>query len=508
MPQAGPTRYYYPRAYFELAVPGSQIPEARNEIGDVRFPVPVRTARLEINDHNHADQLTVSLSSMDCAFDLRLTKDALGNFWFGDAGGNQALRPTEDNHRFVGILKRARRVSETDGASEVELTFLDYTSVFLDCKNFPASGMPDLSMTLLEAWHIICDFTGPRIPGTKEVQSSVKGLRDHIKLEGGLKEFPVIGLACASRFLKQGKVIPPAGADAWAVWNHCCGMCGLITYFRRDDVIVTTDRGYYSHGNHPRLIWGKNLESLTEEYDTALTQSGIIITSFDPLTNSSLEAYWPPIGDQAVKRSRAVAKPRKKKPFTQDEIRQAEQREHYAYPGVTDPDRLEQIARMVYAERSRQQLEGTAKTSEFRVGSRRSIGADDGSVDVHGNRAGLLTREAPTAGVDGTTFDMLTLIPGDDVRIEVDEDTRTEILQFATVDERLFHLLSKGYQPGAAEVLARNVEWLRSFSPVFHVKSVNLSMELDEEGGNFDIEVGYHNRYMLPDQEPPDDKGP
>lgn len=490
-----PPRYYYPRCRFEIAVPSSDIPEDREEQGDIRFQLPVRSARWELNDHNHADELTITASALDCPFDPRLLKDSLGTFWVGDAKGPNPLPINDDNFKFVGIVKRVKRINN-EGTADVELTLHDYTSMFLDVKQFPASGMPELSMRLDEAWRRICDFTGPRIPGTNKVASSVKRLRDNIVLEGGLKSFPVIGTASTDRFQKQGKVNPPTGADAWVVWQRCVGMCGLITFMRRDQCVVTTDIGYYSHGNHPRLVWGENLTSLSEEYDSALASTGIIITSFDTLTNTSIEVYWPPVGDVSVKRSRATAKPRKKKPFTEDEIRQSEQREALAYPEVTDTKRLLEIAQLVFGERSRQQLEGVAKTSEFTVGARRSIGGV--SRRTQNDRDELLTR-----GVDETTFDLLNLEPGNDIRIEIQEDTRTELLQFETIEERIKYLRSKGYAEGPAQILARNVERLRQFSPVFHVKTVTVSLDENPDGGSFDIEIGYHNRYVLSKEDPP-----
>ncbi len=122
-------------------------------------------------------------------------------------------------------------------------------------------------------------------------------------------------------------------ADAWAaIWQQCVGMCGLISFIRKDQCIVTTATDYYTSANPPRLIWGQNILRISEERDTRTAGAGVGITSFDPLTGTALEALWPPVGDASIRRKRLSAK----KAGSPDAVRQSEAREYFAYPGVTD----------------------------------------------------------------------------------------------------------------------------------------------------------------------------
>src|SRR5690606_25269097 len=153
-----------------------------------------------------------------------------------------------------------------------------------------SSGVPDYSQRLDDAWKRIVSQT----PGAQ-------ALADRLVLEG-ISDFPQLGKAVAARFRRLGKVPTRPDTDAWAGWQQCVGMLGLVSYVDRQNVIVTTATNLYTSENPPRLIWGRNILSIEEERDAALASKGVGITSFDPLTGTTLEALWPPVGDKRVKR--------------------------------------------------------------------------------------------------------------------------------------------------------------------------------------------------------------
>jgi hypothetical protein len=470
---------YYPRIHAELTVPvaGESVEKVRAATSDAtyRFPLRLRTATLELNDHNHADSLKVSCEWLDAGMDPRFLHNATIEFYLGDAGGPGAYRPIDggSDMRFAGIMTRPQRAMR-DGSMVVELEFLDYTTLFLKKKHYPAAGVPDYGQRLDEAWARICDFTGPFDPAAGEIRSSVEALRDRLVLEGGLTEYPLLGQAVSPRFRGDRVHVKP-DTDAWAVWQQCVGMCGLISFIRGDECVLTTATDYYTAKNPARLVWGENILDLTEARNPAKFNA-VGLTSFDPLTGRTIEAFWPPVGDPNARRKNVLPRARGTKSGhasharakTSAEVRNAEDRTYYAYPEVTDPDVLTKIAQRVWEERSRQEVEGT-----------------------------LQTREMSATCVDGNTFDLVSLHAGDVVRIEFPDDARTLLTAFPTLDARMAYLMERGYETAVAELMARNMASFARLEPNFFVKSVRVHLTSDNQTGSFALDINYANRIAV-----------
>ena len=198
------------------------------------------------------------------------------------------------------MMKRPRRIGDGGDGLAVEMLFHDYTCLFLETKRFPASGVPDLTDDLASAWRKICAATGLRRT-PRPTRSSRRCWRWPTGSSSSVStRRPILGRAVAPRFKKLGKVQVKPEADAWAVWQQCVGMCGLISYIKLDECIVTTATDYYTSSSPPRLVWGQNILRISEERDTRIAGAGVGITSFDPLTGTSLEALWPPVGDASI----------------------------------------------------------------------------------------------------------------------------------------------------------------------------------------------------------------
>lgn len=497
--------FYYPRMLARLTVPeAGTTSERRAQAANQRaisFDLLCQSATLTRNDHNHADELSITCAFRDVGVDPRILRAASVEFWMGDAGDLLPWDPTRKDLRFVGVMKRPKRSGSEGTGLSVSLDFLDYTTLFLEAKNFPKEGIPKMSCRLDEAWRQICDWTGPRLEGTDGVFSVVGALRDRLVLEGGLTEFPVIGTSVSKRFERMACVQKPGEqASAWDVWQSAVGCLGLISYIRLDQCIVTTALDFYSEQKQPRLIWGENLSEISEERDVKFSGLGIGITSFDPLTNTVLEALYPPVGSNLIKRKHlgagkvdygnrpdptavAAAKvkrdphaPKRTKPApTQDQIRQSEEREYFTYYGVTDQKRLDEIARRAWEERSRQELEGTLKTSDM---------------------------VTTTMETDGAPFDLLDLWCGDTIRVEMAEEDRLSLMQLKSESARVNHLVARGYSEDAAILLARNVQALAAYPPLMHVKTLTVTMALQDKEGTFEISINYHNRIFIDGGEP------
>jgi len=449
-------KYYRPRMACQLHVPvfGGGAEET------VTLPIRVRRAELELNDHNHADTLSISAEWRDAGVDPRLLKNATCEFWMGDAGESGRFQTADENLRFLGVMQKPKRVAKEGSGFQVELEFHDYTAFFLDQKPFPTAGVPIYSDTLADAWRQICDHTGP-LDEEGKIRSSVEILRDAIVFQGGARSDVALGSAVASRFGTFDRVPVKPQSDAWAVWQQCVGMMGLISFIDRDKCIVTTSTEYYTAATAPKMIWGKNILDAEETANAKFSDKGVALTSFDPVSGTTYEAFYPPPGDDRIVRKRVAAgKKRTKAPAFP-----SERYDFYEYHGVTDLDRLFEIAQRVWDERSKQELEGKIRTSEMFVD-----------------------------GVDGASIDLLSLRSGDAVRVEIDAHDRETLASLGSEDKARDYLMARGYTPEAATLIIANMGRVAKLDATFHATKVRIALEADGDSGKFDVDISYHNK--------------
>lgn len=449
-------RIYRPRMACRL-----QVPVFGADRGDVvSLPIKVRRAELESNDHNHADTLSISAEWRDAGVDPRLIKNATCEFWMGNADDYGVFTPNASNLRFLGVMQRPRRVAKEGGGFEVELEFHDYTAFFLEHKPFATAGLPKYSDTLVDAWQRICDYTGP-LGVDGKIQSSVEVLRDALEFRGGARGDIVLGTSVAERFGKFDHIAVKQGADAWAVWQQCVGMLGLISFIELDKCIVTTSTEYYTVDTAPKLIWGQNILDAEEQANAKYSDKGVGLTSFDPLSGTTYEAFYPPPGDERVRRKKVAAgKKSKKAPAFP-----ADRYDWFEYHGVTDLERLTEIAKRVWEERSRQELDGRIKTAEMFV-----------------------------EGVDKSSVDLLTLRCGDAVRIEIDQHDQQTLASMGSESAARDYLEARGYSPEVATLIITNMNRVGKLDATFHATKVRTALEADRDGGKFEIDIAYHNR--------------
>jgi hypothetical protein len=454
---------YRPRVAAILRVPQMGAPAERvSQVSDdslTSFPIRIRRAWWESNDHQHADILKLTAEWRDAGADPRLLSSATAQFYLGSADEHGQWSPGPDTLRFIGTLVRARRIAREGEGFTVELEFQDYTSFFLRAK-LPPEGVPDYSQSLSDAWARICDNTGYLDPnGSSTIVSTVSALRDRLTPVGQLAQgaLPSLGSAAAPRFARLGARVPvKPNSDAWAVWQQCVGMCGLISFIRKDQCIVTLAQDFYSELNPPRLVWGRNILELSEARNADFAGKGVGVTSFDPLTNRTLESFYPPLGSAAQKRAVSSGGA------------QSQHYEMFTYTGITDPATLDGLARRIWEERSRQELEGQ-----------------------------LTTAEMFTDTVSGDSFDLLALGPGDALRVEFEERDKEALRSIPTVEARIAYLTARAYSDGVAELIAKDADAFAGAPPEFCVKRVTADFQTDGESGSFDLQVSYCNRVQV-----------
>jgi hypothetical protein len=448
-------------AVLRVAQMGSPADRANQATDDelVSFPVRVRRAFWESNDHQHADVLRLTAEWRDAGADPRLLSSATVQFYLGSADDRGQWTPAADTLRFIGTLVRPRRVARESEGFVAELDFQDYTSLFLRAK-LPPEGIPDYSQSLSDAWARICDNTGYLDPGgSSKIISTVSALRDRLTPVGQLAQtgLPTLGSAAAPRFARLGARVPTKpNADAWAVWQQCVGICGLISFIKKDQCIVSLAQDYYSDSNPPRLVWGQNILEMSEARSSDLAGKGVGVTSFDPLTNRTLESFYPPLGTAPSKRALSSGGA------------VSDHYEMFPYTGITDQATLDGLARRIWEERSRQELEGQLSTVEMIADT-----------------------------VSGDSFDLLTLGPGDAIRVEFEQKDKEALRSIPTVEARIAYLTARGYSDGVAELIAKDADAFTAAPPEFCVKRVTVDFQTDAEGGSFEVQINYANRVQV-----------
>lgn len=448
--------HYRPRMAAQLSVPvwgssNERVAQAEND-SVTDFTVQVRKAALLRNDHNHADELAITVDWLDAGIDPRLMGNAIVEFYMGVEDEFGVWEPKADR-RFLGIVTDVERAQ--DGSSRsVELKALDFTTLLIESKPYPPDGVPTYAENLEEAWARICRHAGGKDVFGAWFQS-VKVLEGKLAPRGVENWPPTLSKVAPPRVKKLNTPIPvKPGSDAWAVWQQTCGMLGLISFVLNDRVIVTTSTNYYTAANPPRFIWGHNILSMRERRNCAIAGKKISLVAYDPLTQRLVQVWHPPRGEKAKKKVKGGGGAGK-----------ADDYDVFEYNGITDEGALQTVCQRVYEERSRQELEGTIITSEMFV-----------------------------EGLDGRQANLLKLGAGQDIRIEFEQETLDGLRGLDTIDKRVEYLIERGYRRHVAELLAKNQEALATLTPVFYMKAVRTTLEVDENGGTFEVEITYCNR--------------
>jgi hypothetical protein len=421
--------------------------------------VRIHKARLVSNNHNEADECELLINYDDAGIDPRLLKSCEVYLHLGDGDAYGDFSATADNLRFIGIATEVEREFDGDKKS-IQIKALDYTTLFLECRQLSPRGYPDHSQNLTEAWARICDFTGYFDVSSGQVVSTVQRLKGNLDFVG-VDERTTLGGALDDRLAKLGKMQTHPSADAWAVWQTVVGSLGLISFIRGDRCIVTTATDYYTADDPPRMVLGRNVHRISERRDVhQLSAKNVCIQSFNPLRMQTIEAFWPPPGDvKPQKRLGASA-------LGAPEPLKASVYEIFDCPmPITDPRALEDFARRVWEERSRQELRGKLTTVEM-------------FVDTLG----------------GASFDLLKLQAGDRIRVEIDQEALTIIQRLPAVGQRVQALMDRGYSSDMANYLAKNLDGINKLTPEFQVHSVATDIDVTTPPGHFTIDVDFLNR--------------
>jgi hypothetical protein len=454
---------YRPRIAAELTVPvmGASADRRRQEKDESVIQLPLRPTRCRIvrNNHNVADCCTVTVDWTEAGVDPRLLGDATLEVHIANANDFGEWTPGNKSLCFAGITKQVKADRDSGSAGKVEIECDDYTTLFLHQKPFPSAGVPTYDQTLTEAWQRIVAHT-----------DGAESLSDRIFFEGGAEgdvegiEGTPLSASVAQRFAKLAQVPAKPGDDAWTVWQQCVSLLGLISFIHLDKCVVTTARNFYTANDPPLFRWGQNILSWSETRNSERCGKGVGVTSFDPLTLTTLEAFYPPIGDPKVKQKHAKAK----KAHSAGQNRANEERDYYALPGITEQAALDKAAERIYEETRRQELEGR-----------------------------IVTKEMSVKTLDGELFNLLSLRAGDAIYVDVTPDNLQLLRRMDSDSARIAQLRSQGYEESVAELIVKNLSNLGRLSSTFHIKCLTIELEFGPEEVNFSVEIEYMNQIQI-----------
>ncbi len=466
---------YNPRMAAVLSVPcwGSAVDRLAQSQDDTvtSFPVQVNKATWERNDHNHADSLSITVDWRDAGVDPRLLDNAIVEFYLGCADDRGEWTPSRENRRFVGIAKKVSREGSESGQG-VAIDALDFTTLFIHSKPFPPEGVPTYDQTLREAWFRIVDHTGGKDTAGDWFKSA-EILANALVSAGDTNLADLQLRRSVHGGSGKGPIPVKPNTDAWAVWQMCVGMLGLISWIEQDRVILTTSTNLYSAGDPAVMSWGEyhgprmihagNIDEFHEARDQEQAGKKVCLMSYDPLTGKVLQAFAPgPPKEKGGGRKKTVASKSGTKAKEQDHY------EVFEFNGVTDPRKLQECADRVYQERSHQEMEGSLSTKEMFVGT-----------------------------MSGAGYDVLELGAGQDIVIAIEQDTLDGLKMVNGIDDRIAWLIGRGYRDSVAHLLAKNAQGLSTLSPVFHTKSVRTTFECDDTGGTYSSEITFCNRIEI-----------
>lgn len=459
---------YKPRHWISIEIPKNTVDRTTETV--IIEPLIIESTWTR-NNHLDPDELKITIDGRDGGLDIRTLRNARCVFSLWDEASHPRSEPLPI--RFTGILTKPERALDEHGGYKVTLTFKDWTTLFVEKRDYAASGVPEWTDTLRTAWAKICDHTGYWDPtnldpktGTPKIASSVEALRNQLVFADPSLESVTIGAMVPERFRAISRPTPPKNAPAWVVWQWIVTSLGLVSYIDRDVVHVKRVTDHYAPGSEPAFIFGHNVLSLTESGDSKIPSKGILLRSFDPLRGALLESAYPPAGDPRVKHPRVKAKLAAAGRATVNTAPDAfNDYVPYNFPHVSDQAALDAAAQAAWEQQRRQELAGKLTTREMIT------------TDEHGNRVS----------------DILDLEPGDSIRVDMDPETRAHYRSLGDESQRVAYLIDRGYRPDVARVISMNASESEAFEPVYHVEAMQVRLTPD----GFDAEIAYHNKIQI-----------
>lgn len=348
-------------------------PDDRVAIGGI---VPISFS-IERNSLRTADTATVTINHSDAPFDPRLIRAASIEIVFGMAppsnwerGSMRGVRRTDGSRislperagpattRFVGVVDNWAVSYDGDDGDTIELTCRDLSALLFDEPLRQGTGI-DLSLPIDRAISAFLDGY-PSTRGTRVVWA-------------GSGEAPTVGSATPARVTgtrggRQRQV--RSGDQRMNLWDHVtevCARAGLVPIFVDYELRIVNPRTFYASGSRARrMVYGRNLLHLEFTRKIGGVQVPTIeVRSYDPTIGRTRWARYPVAEGQPASGIIGVSDPprpgRPNVPLVSGH-NPTERIATYLVDAVSDPATLQGVARSVFEQVGRQEIEGNCET--------------------------------------------------------------------------------------------------------------------------------------------------
>jgi hypothetical protein len=298
------------------------------------FVVVPRDVEVNRNHHREADTFSATVDWLDFPIDPRTARSIRVTVWMGDVQApNAALNLDDAQFRaFIGYVDEPETSLE-EGGETVRLSGRDQTSLFLDYT-----------------------WPGRSIDITPPLEQVVRGI---VQAVPGAAPLPVeftdgAGLVRVADALGKTKYTPQAKDDAWTVLVEICGKVGLIPVVDLDRLVIRTPRQVEQRSIV--AMYGRDLSRLVfrRKFNEVRTQQ-VVVLCWDAQNAISREAKYPP---RPIITRKKVGADGKVSTETAPQI-------SWYVQGSFSEAQLAEIARSVYEDIARDQVDGTLETAEM-----------------------------------------------------------------------------------------------------------------------------------------------
>lgn len=440
--------------------------------------VPALRAEIQRGGFRTMDKASFTLNYFEAPFDPRLMRAAAVEISIGvvseiefDAGMHGLRRP--DGSLFS-------QVEDPEGlrAGTKFFGFIDRWDIDINESGAVVYGSAQDAMSLIRDTPLPkeaeLDLDVPLEQGIKQLLDSFPALRGIPVTYGDGELGPVPGSAGARKKKlvgKKGQKRYKRVGENTNVWDYITDVCtasGVIPVVDGYGIHIQQARTLYGkRPQAPSMVWGRNLESL--RFSRALSgfkNPTVEVRCYQQDKQQTYAARYPasPGYETAIIGVKDFPKkPDRAARVTPSGSNPDEPIRVFVVSNVADFDRLRGIARGIYEETARQEIEGN-----------------------------FSTRDPSSFQVDFAAADLLDLKAGDPVRILMDARRQGALadnvtaLQGMTPAERLQHLMDAGYKRNVAITYAALLDQA-NLQTIFRTQMVRLTMD-HEEGLSIDVD--------------------
>lgn len=459
-----------------LTVPQSAKPLALQPSGDGLSisigALPCTRCEVERASFRTGDQASFTLNYWDAPFDPRLMRSAGVEVLIGvispeehDAGMHGLRRSDGTRYsvvedapglqpatRFLGFIKRWS-MRFTDAGPVIEATATDLMSALRDTK-LPPNVEIDHDLPIEQG-----------VTALLQTFPALRGIFVTYGPPGSAEPGPIPHSAAARRrkTVKKGKRRIRRNAENTTVWDHITDVCvgvGAIPVIDGLSLRIEQARTLYGASPRvPRMVWGRNLLDLSFERSmSGFKNPTIEVHSYSPDEKKTFAARYPDpkgfglaiIGERDFPKE--VARPARVMPGGQN----PDDPIHVMIVKDVHRSRLPDLARNLYEETARQEIEGS-----------------------------FSTEDPSSFGVDFAAANLLDLKAGDPIGIVIDARGQGEVadavtqLQGMTVAQRVARLEQAGFRRKVATAYALLLD-STNLQTIFRVSGVRISYELTD----------------------------